>query len=161
MVEAEAELGGQSAGQGKASLDPELLPTEELGDRAEGEAVLVGQRGRHAGLVHGAGGLAGEVGLEEPRLGGDAGDGLDDDGDLAPPLAGPEGEAFEAVEEFVDAVGDGEDAQRQEGERGLAVGPLAAEGGEGRAEALHKHPLNERHDGPRRKGSGTRDTDRR
>lgn len=139
VIEAEADLGCEPAREGEAPPDPELLPAEELGDRAGGETVLVRQRRRHARLVHGAGGLPGGVRFEEPRFGGDAGDGLDEDGDLAPALAGPEGEAFEAVEDFVDAVGGGEDAQRQEGERTVGIAALAAEGGEGRAHVRDGH----------------------
>lgn len=145
VIEAEADLGGEPAGEGEAPLNPELLLAEGLGDRTDGEAVFIRQRRRHARLVHRAGGLLGGVGLQEPRLGSGAGDGLDHDGDLAPPLASPEGQAFESVQEFVDAVADREHAQGQESKRGFAVRPLAAQGGERGPEVLDGHVQDEAH----------------
>jgi hypothetical protein len=138
-IEAGGQLGGEAAGEREAPIDPGLLAAEELGDGGQGEAVLVGERGDDAGLVHGAEGLPGRVGGEETRLGGGAGDGLDDDGDPAEPLAGPAGQALEAVEDLEGAVGGGGDAQRQRREIGPAVGPRAPQGRPGGPEAVGRN----------------------
>lgn len=135
-VETLADLGGEAAGQDEAALDPPFLVAQQPGDGADGEAVLVGQGGGDAGLVHGAGRLGGRVGLEEPGLEGDAGSGLDDDGDLATPLGSPAGQALEAVEDLVEAVSGGGDTERLRGQGCLALRSFAAQGGQGGFEAL-------------------------
>ena len=135
-IESDRQLGDEAAGQRQAAPDPGLLAAEELGDGGQGEAVLVGERIDDAGLVHGAEGLPGRVGREETRLGGRAGDVLDDNGDLAEPLAGPAGQALEAVEDLEGAVGGEGDAQRQRREIGLAVGPRPPQGRPGGPETV-------------------------
>lgn len=135
-VETLADLRGEAPGQEEASLDPPFLVAQQLGDRADGEAVLVGQGGGDAGLVHGAGRLGGRVGLEEPGLESDAGGGLDDDGDLATSLGSPPGQALEAVEDLIEAVAEGGDAEGKRGQGPLALRSLAAQGGQGGLEAV-------------------------
>jgi hypothetical protein len=124
-IETDCQFGDKTSGQRQPALDPGLLAAEELGDRGQGEAVFVRERCDDAGLVHGAEGLAGGVGSEEPRLGGRAGDGLDEDGDFAEPFANPEGQSLEAVEDLEGAVGGGGDANGERREIGLTVGPRA------------------------------------
>jgi len=61
-INSPAELWRQAAGEGETAIDPGLLVTEKPGDTWQGELVVVQERGDDAGLVHGAGGLAGGVG---------------------------------------------------------------------------------------------------
>lgn len=109
-VQPEPQLGGQVPGEGKAAHHPPLLPPQELRGGGRRQPVVGGERRRDAGLVHGARGLPGGVGLEDPGLGGDARDRLDDDGDLAGPFREPPGQALEAVYDLVGTVPHGEDA---------------------------------------------------
>jgi hypothetical protein len=145
-VEADAQLGGEAAGQRQAPLDPGLLAAEELGDGG-GRETLLFKRKHDAGLIHGAEGLGGRVGGEETRLGGGAGDVLDDDGDLAESLAGPVGQALEAVEDLEGAVGGAGDAQGHRGQGAFAIGPRPPQGRPGGPQPVGRDVENEIHRG--------------
>ena len=56
------------AAKGQAAIDPAAAPTEQLGDLRGGKMVVVGQRTRRAGLVHGIQRAAGSIGLEQAAL---------------------------------------------------------------------------------------------
>jgi len=134
-VHARGEFGGEAPRQREAALDPPGRLAQELGDRRDRELVLVGKRRNHARLVHGAGGLAGRVRFEKPRLPGERVRLLDDDRDLAASVPSPQGQSLEAVEDLVGAVAERGDAQRQGRKRAFAVGVFTSQREERRLEA--------------------------
>jgi hypothetical protein len=144
-VEARGEFGSELPRERQPSLDPERLAPQELGDGGLGEPVVVAQRGRHARLVHGAGGLVGRVGGKERRLhrGGAPGR-LDDDGDFRLPFGAPGGQALETVEDLEHVSGD-RDAEREEPERRVGVAPFSAERGERGLESVDGDVENQAH----------------
>jgi hypothetical protein len=135
-VEASDELGRELASQDEAAFDPAATVAEELADGRRGEAVIVGEGADDARLVHGAGGAARGVGLEEQGLGRDPGGILDHGGDAMEALGFPGGEPLVAVDEVEDAVADGRDADRHRGEERGPVGASAAQRGERRAQGV-------------------------
>jgi hypothetical protein len=94
----------QTPAERQAALHPLRLSTQELGDRGRRVTVLAGERRHDPSLVHGAGGLGGRIGLEQPRLGGGAPDRLDDDGHVGAIFPSPAGQAFETIEDLKGAV---------------------------------------------------------
>lgn len=151
-VEAYSQLGGQAASQRQAALDPGFFAAQQLGDGGGSESLFLYDGDHDAGLVHGAEGLGGGVGGQQPRFGRGARDGLDDDGDLPEPLAGPMGQALEAVENLEGTVGGGGDPERQRREIGLAVGPRPPQRRPGGPEAVGRNGKDEIHRGASSKG---------
>ncbi len=145
MVELEAQLRGEPPGKGETTLDPRLLPPQEFPDGGDREAVLIGERGGHARLVHGADRARRRVRGEEPRLLGDAGGKFDHDGDFLAALRGPDDQALEAVEDLVDAVRGGGDADGERREERSTVPALAAKSPQRGPEAIHGDELDEAH----------------
>lgn len=103
-VEALTQLRREAASQEEPTFHPGLLSLEELRDCRRREPVILGKRRDHPDLVHGTGGLAGTVGLEESGLASDAGDGLEDHRDLPQAFGPPPGQALESVEDLEGAV---------------------------------------------------------
>ncbi len=145
MVELEAERRGELPGEGEAALDPGAFLTQELSDCGHGEAVIVGQRGGHVRLVHGADRARRSVRRQEPRLHGNAGGPFDDDGDLTPPLGDPDDEALEAVDHLIDAVADGRDANGERRKERPLVASLAAKAPERGPDPVDGDVLDEAH----------------
>jgi hypothetical protein len=111
-VQSGLKLGGQSAKERQAALDPELSATQKLSDRRQRQMVLVRQRSHDPCLIHGAGGLARNIGFQKPRFHGDpCRDRLDEDGNLLAPFGTPERQPFKAVQDLECAVGCGSDSQ--------------------------------------------------
>jgi hypothetical protein len=135
-IEAFAQLRREAAGQEEPALDPGLLSGEELRDRRGRESVLIRERSDHTDFVHGAGGLAGRVGLEESGLASDAGDGLEDHGDLPQAFGLPPGQAFESVEDLEGAVLRRRHAQGQGGKIALSIRSLAPQRSKCRPETI-------------------------
>jgi hypothetical protein len=135
-VEPFAQLRREAASQEEPALDPGLLSSEEFRDRRGREPVLVRKRRDHPGFVHGTGGLSGRVGLEESGLASDAGDGLEDHGDLPQAFGPPPGQALESVEDLEGAVLRRRHAQGQGGKIALSIRTLAPERREAHAETI-------------------------
>ncbi len=145
MVEQKAERRGELPGEGEASLDPSAFLPQELSDRRHGEAVVVGQRGSHARLVHGADRARGSVRSQEPRLHGNAGSQLDHDGDFLASLGDPDDEALEAIDHLVDAVAGGSDADRERREEHPLVAALPSEAAQRGPDPVDGDVLDEAH----------------
>ena len=135
-IEPRPQIRRETAGQDEPALDPGLLSGEEFRGRCGRESVLVGQRRHHPGLVHRTQGLVGRVGLEESGLPSDAGDGLEDHGDLPSAFGAPLGQAFESVEDLEGAVLRCRYPQGQRGKIALSIRALAAERRECRPETI-------------------------
>jgi len=54
VIKQEAERRRKLAREGEAALDPGAFLPQELSDRQERQAIVIGQRGRDVGFVHGA-----------------------------------------------------------------------------------------------------------
>jgi hypothetical protein len=135
-IEPLAQIAREAACQEEPALDPGLLSSEELRDRRGRESVLVGERSDHPDLVHGTQGLSGRVGLEESGLSSDAGDGLEDHGDLPQAFGPPPGQALESVEDLQGAVLRRRHAERQRGKIALSIRALAPQRREAHAETV-------------------------
>ncbi len=135
-IEALTQLRRETAGQEEPALDPGLLSSEEFRDRRGRESVLVGKRRDHPDFVHGTRCLAGRVGLEDSGLASDAGDGLEDHGDLPQAFGPPPGQALESVEDLEGAVLRRRHAQGQRGKIALSIRALAPERREAHAESV-------------------------
>jgi len=135
-IEALAQLRREAASQEEPAFDPGLLSGEELRDGRGREPVLFGKRRDHPDLVHGTQGLSGRVGLEESGLSSDAGDGLEDHGDLPQAFGPPPGQALESVEDLEGAVLRRRHAQGQRGKIALSIRALAPERREAHAETI-------------------------
>lgn len=123
-IDARAEFGRQPAREREAAIDPRRFLAQKFGDRGHGALVLVDEGEDHSGLVHGAGGLRGRVGLEKPRLHRRAFDRFENDGHFGAAFPSPSRQTFEAVEDLVGAARDGCHAQRHRGEvRGVGASP--------------------------------------
>jgi hypothetical protein len=116
----------QPPAQEQAARDPAAAPAEKPANLRGREVILVRERAHHARLVHRAQGATGRVGLEQPGLGHDAGSVLDHHRHVGVALARPLGEALEAVEDFVAAVGASGYAERQRGKRTRPIGARAS-----------------------------------
>lgn len=136
LVQPMAQLRTEAPSQQEPSLDPGLLSSQELRDRPGREAILVRKRGHHPDLVHGARGLAGSVGLQESCLHGDAGNGLQDHGDLPSAFGSPPGQAFESVEDLEGPLLDFRDPKGQWRKVGLVIRALAPQRSEIHAETI-------------------------
>lgn len=130
---------------GEPAFHPGLLPSQELRDGGGGQAILRLERGGHAGFVHGGGGTAGSIGLEEPRLERDARDRLEDDRDLLAAFRAPLGQALESVENFQSTVFSLRDAKRHRREVFLSPPRRAAERSQRSRQALQRHHLDKTH----------------
>jgi len=135
-IEAFAQLRREAASQEEPTFDPGLLSGEELRDCRRREPVLLGKRRDHPDLVHGTRGLSGRVGLEETGFASDAGDGLEDHGDLPQAFGPPPGQALESVEDLEGAVLRRRHAQGQGGKIALSIRALAPERREAHAETI-------------------------
>jgi len=135
-IEPLAQLRREAASQEEPAFDPGLLSGEKLRDRRRREPVLLGKRRDHPDLVHGTRGLLGRVGLEEAGLARDAGDGLEDHGDLPQAFGPPPGQALESVEDLEGAVLRRRHAQGQRGKIALSVRALAPKRREAHAETV-------------------------
>jgi hypothetical protein len=121
-VDVPDDVGGQPAAESQAPVHPAPAAAEQLGDLGRREVIVVGQRADHAGLVHRAQGPPRRVGLEQPSLGHDAGGVFDHHGHVGVAVAGPVGQALEAVEYFVGTLPGQGDAQGQRGEGARGIG---------------------------------------
>jgi len=130
---------------GEPALHPGLLPSQELRDGGGGQAILRLERRGHAGFVHGGGGTAGSIGLEQPRLERDASDRLDDDRDLLAAFRSPLGQALESVENFQSTVFSLCDAKRHGREVLLSPPRCTAERSQRSRQALQRHHLDKPH----------------
>jgi hypothetical protein len=150
-VEARGEVGREFRGEGEPALHPGLSLPEEPRDGEEGEPVLVDERGDDPRLVHGTQRPARLVGGEKSGLPRRPADGLDDDVDLESAVGPEPREPLEAVEHLVGAVVAGGDADGQRSERARRIGVLAAQPGEGGAQALDRDEEDGAHRSPRGK----------
>jgi len=115
-IEPRGQVGRQPAREREPPLDPQRPAPQELGDGGLGHLVILVQRGDDPGLVHGAGGLGGRVGVQEACLhGGGALDGLDDGRNFRQTVRAPAGQALEAVEDL-EGVPGGRHAKRERGQ---------------------------------------------
>jgi hypothetical protein len=135
-VQPRAELGREAASQKEPALHPGLPSSQELRDRRGRQSVLLGQRRDHPGLVHGAYGLSGRVGLEDSSFPHDARDRLEDHGDLPSTFGPPLGHAFESVEDLEASLLGWGDAKGQGGKRALSIRALAPQRGEAGLETI-------------------------
>jgi len=138
-------VGREPAAKGQPALDPRPAAAEQLGDLARRKMIVVGQRADDAGLVHGAQGAPRRVGLEQPGLGHDAGGVFDHHGHVRVAVAGPVGEALEAIEHFVGALTGRSHAQGQRGEGAGGVGARSAERRECGREPIDREREHARH----------------
>jgi hypothetical protein len=145
LIQSKAKLWCETAGKHEAPGYPGLLSAQELGDGCRSELILIGKGGHNSGLVHGTRGLPGSVGFENPGLPGDAGDGLDHDGDLSASLTFPDDQAFETVDDLEGAAGRRGNPNRHGSQVALAVGVLTSEGSQGGVQLLHRDPENDTH----------------
>ena len=128
LVEMATEFGGEPTAERQAPVDPASPAAEQLGDLGGRELIVVGERADDTRLVHRAHGAPGRVGLEQSGLAHDPGAGVfHDHGDVGVPLAAPAGQALEAIEDLVGAVGAGSHAQGQRGQGGRGIGAWAPE----------------------------------
>ncbi len=125
VIDVARQVRGEAAPEGQASVHPAPAAAQELGDLAGRQAVVVGQRADHPGLVHGTQRAARGVGFEQAGLAHDAGGVFHDRGHVRVAVPCPARQALEAVEHFVGAVAGRGDAQgeRGEGARGIGAGP--------------------------------------
>jgi hypothetical protein len=144
---------GEATAEGQAAIDPAPAAAEELGDLGGREVIVVGQRADHTGLVHGAQGPSRGVGVEQARLADDAGSVFDHHGHVGVAVAGPAGEAFEAVEHLVRAVPRRGHAQGQRGEGARGIGARPAQRRQRRGELREGKVEDEGHDGGPSTGS--------
>jgi hypothetical protein len=101
------------AGEREAARGPAALLPGAPGDVQEREAVVVGERGDDARLVHGAERARRCVGREQEQLlvgGGTRG--LDDDLDVRGATGAQLGEALEAVDDLVEPLAGGHGSRR-------------------------------------------------
>jgi hypothetical protein len=126
-VEAILQLGSQPPRQEQAPFHPSLFARQKLGDGVRREAVLLRQRGDHAGLIHGAGGLGRRVGLEQAGLAADPRNRLDDHGYLAQAIGTPLCQTLETVEHLEVSVVPLSHAQRQGSQVAVPVGASTAQ----------------------------------
>jgi hypothetical protein len=61
VIEQEAQRWGELAREGEAALDPGAFLPQHLPDRHERQAIIIGQRGRDVGLIHGSDGAGRSV----------------------------------------------------------------------------------------------------
>jgi hypothetical protein len=129
-VEAADDLSAQLLGEQVAPLDPGAFSAQELG-HGGGVELVVGDEGSHdARLVHGAEGLGGAVGKEHERLPFGRGGLLNEGVHVALTFLLPVFQAFESVQDFVEALGlGGSDPQGHGCKLGGGVGALAAQVG--------------------------------
>jgi hypothetical protein len=125
-VDVRGHRGRQPSAQEEAARDPAATAAEEPAHLRGREVIVVGQGAHDARLVHRAQGAAGRVGLEQAGLGHDARGILDHHRHVGVALARPLGEALEAVEDFVAAVGASGYAERQRGKRTRPIGARAS-----------------------------------
>lgn len=144
-VESKSELRREAASEKETALDPGLLSAKELRDGRGGELIFVHQGSHDSGLVHRCESPPRSVGGEDPGLHGDAGDGLDDDGDLASALAPPDDHAFEAVEDLEAPIRSPSDAKGHGGQVALWIGVFAAKRGQGGAQLFDGDKEDEAH----------------
>jgi hypothetical protein len=144
-VDARGHVGREPAAEGEATIDPGPTAAEERGDLRRREMIVVDQRAHHTRLVHGAQGPAGRVGVEQAGLGHDAGGLFHDDRDVRVALAGPLGQALEAIEHLVGPVGGGRHAQGQRGERAGEIGARASQRRQRRRELRERQVEHARH----------------
>ena len=126
-IDLRGHVGSEPAAEGQAPVHPAPAAAEQLGDLGGREVIVVGQRADHAGLVHGAQGPPRGVGVEQASLADDAGGVFHDHGHVGVAVAGPAGEAFEAVEHLVGAVPRRGHAQGERGEDARGIGARPAQ----------------------------------
>jgi hypothetical protein len=113
-IHARRQMRVQPMSQTQAAPHPGLASAEKFSHRVGREALGLDQRGDHPRLIHGAGGFASDVGLEQPSLHGcGAGHGFDDDGNLGRSLRLPARQPFESIQNFEGTVRRLGNAQRK------------------------------------------------
>ena len=125
-VDVRRDVGRKPAAEGQAPVHPAATAAEELDDLGRRQVIVVGQRADDPRLVHGAQGATRRVGLQQAGLADDTGSVFHDHGHVSVAVAGPAGEAFEAVEHFVGAVPRWGHAQGQRGEGARGIGARPA-----------------------------------
>jgi len=153
VIDLRGHVGREPAAEGQAPVHPAPAAAEQLGDLGGREVIVVGQRADHTGLVHGAQGPPWRVGVEQPDLADDAGGVFYDHGHVGVAVAGPAGEAFEAVEHLVRAVQRRGHAQGQRGEGARGIGARPAQRRQRRGELRDGEVEDEGHDGGPSTGS--------
>jgi hypothetical protein len=153
VIDLRGHVGSEPAAEGQAPVHPAPATAEQLGDLGGREVILVGQRADHTGFVHGAQGPPWRVGVEQPGLADDAGGVFHDHGHVGVAVAGPAGEAFEAVEHLVRAVPRRGHAQGQRGEGARGIGARPAQRRQRRGELREGDVEDEGHDGGPSTGS--------
>jgi hypothetical protein len=120
-IDVGGDVGGEAPAERQAAIDPGAAAPEQRHDPRRREVIVIGQRAHHARLVHRAQRAPRGVGLEQARLGHHAGGVFDHHGHARGALAGPLGQALEAVDHLVGAVPGRRHPQGQGGERAGAI----------------------------------------
>ena len=130
VIDMRGHVGGQPPAQGQAPLYPGPPVPADLDDLRGGQVIIGHQGVDDAGFVHRARGTPRGVGLEQPRFGDDRrrGVGFHDRRDVGVALAAPAGQALEAVEDLVGAVGGRGHPQGQWGQGRGAIRARAPQG---------------------------------
>jgi hypothetical protein len=152
-VDVRGHVGGEAPAERQAAIDPLATVPEQLDDLGRREVIVVGQRPDHARLVHRAQGPSGRVGLEQARLGHDAGGVFDHDGHVRGAVAPPLGQALEAVDHLVRPSGGRRHAQRQRGQRAGGIGPRPPQRRQRRRQLRDRKVDHGRHDRAGSRGS--------
>jgi hypothetical protein len=152
LIDVPGQIRGQPAAEGEAAIDPAAAVAEQLGDLGGRQAVVVAHRADHAGLVHGAGGAPGGIGLEHAGLAHHPRGVFHDGGHVGAPLVDPARQPLEAVEHFVGAARGGGHAQGQRGEGAREIGAGAPQSPQGGRQLINGHVDDQTHG--RRSGSG-------
>jgi hypothetical protein len=145
VVDVAGQVGGEPTAERETAIHPGPAAAEQRGDVRGGQVIVVGQRADHAGLVHGAQGPPRRVGVQQAGLGHDAGGVLDHHGHVRVAVAGPVGEALEAVEHLVGAVAGRGHAQGQRSEGAGRIGARPPQRRERRGEPIDRELEHERH----------------